>query len=292
MDSALAKRMAQQAAKAAGDGSDDDDDDDVQACDNYRVDLQAKNFGDCKCGFPKFSHKEKPKPVGRAAFQKKEQQAEEAQFWKNKKAADDAAAKQAEADALQAQIAAMEAELAAAATAESDAPAAESPADCTADGYTYTALTCFAGNVPCDSGLSKLTTYESYTRELPAMLVGKHWFYGSFEVYSDNTVRLAMYGERAFDLNGLEILDIQIVSRDDIEVPFSDTPQFTIRGSNGYEVSATAEYEYPHYKIDDDHLPMSKTTTWSDEFKGVTWVDFISVNTKPKFKNLEYSICA
>ena len=76
MDSALAKRMAQQAAKAAGDGSDDDDDDDVQACDNYRVDLQAKNFGDCKCGFPKFSHKEKPKPVGRAAFQKKEQQAE------------------------------------------------------------------------------------------------------------------------------------------------------------------------------------------------------------------------
>ena len=72
MDSALAKRMAQQAAKAAGDGSDDDDDDDVQACDNYRVDLQAKNFGDCKCGFPKFSHKEKPKPVGRAAFQKKQ----------------------------------------------------------------------------------------------------------------------------------------------------------------------------------------------------------------------------
>ena len=27
------------------------------ACDNYRVDVAAARFGDCKCGFPKADHK-------------------------------------------------------------------------------------------------------------------------------------------------------------------------------------------------------------------------------------------
>ena len=32
-------------------------DDAGQACDNYRIDMAAARFGDCKCGFPKVAHK-------------------------------------------------------------------------------------------------------------------------------------------------------------------------------------------------------------------------------------------
>ena len=46
--------------------SDEDDEDEAKAgtgaCDNYRLDVTAANFGDCKCGFPKIAH-----VVGRGA---------------------------------------------------------------------------------------------------------------------------------------------------------------------------------------------------------------------------------
>jgi len=43
--------------EAAQDAAAEEDENVCRACDNYRVDLQGKNFGDCKCGFPKNEHK-------------------------------------------------------------------------------------------------------------------------------------------------------------------------------------------------------------------------------------------
>ena len=36
---------------------DSDDEEESKACDNYRVDMTASNFGDCVCGQPKAEHK-------------------------------------------------------------------------------------------------------------------------------------------------------------------------------------------------------------------------------------------
>ena len=52
MDASLAARLAAQKAKAGGDSEKSSG----GACDNYRVDMAAANFGDCKCGFPKAAH--------------------------------------------------------------------------------------------------------------------------------------------------------------------------------------------------------------------------------------------
>mmetsp|Transcript_7352 Transcript_7352/g.9321 ORF Transcript_7352/g.9321 Transcript_7352/m.9321 type:complete len:233 (-) Transcript_7352:624-1322(-) len=39
-----------------------------KACDNYRVDTAAENFGDCLCGFPKGAHVEKGENAGARAL--------------------------------------------------------------------------------------------------------------------------------------------------------------------------------------------------------------------------------
>ena len=156
------------------------------------------------------------------------------------------------------------------------------------------ALSCFYDGVPCGSGLgvwdgtySRL--YESYTFEGPAVFTGTH-FFPTDNLFDDDAatvgfqgkLRLAMDQGQAFDLKGMKLRSIVL---DD----WQKEPQFTIRGSNGYEASLS------FYKYSDDAQPWYWTAEesdwelwnskdWSINFNGVTWIEFIVADV------MEYSV--
>ena len=108
-----------------------DEEDSGGACDNYRIDLTAAEFGTCKCGFPKAAHKSgggaprsKVKvPAAKAAEPPAEKSAAD-KVAAGKAAAEKAAASKAAADKAAADKAAAEKKAAEKAAAEKAAKAA------------------------------------------------------------------------------------------------------------------------------------------------------------------------
>ena len=156
------------------------------------------------------------------------------------------------------------------------------------------ALSCFSDGVPCGSGLgvwddtySRL--YESYTFEGPAVFTGTHFFPTDnlFDDYAatvgfQGKLRLAMDEGQAFDLKGLKIRSIVL---DD----WQKEPQFTIRGSNGYEASLSF-YKYSedpqpwYWTAEESDWELWNSKDWSINFNGVTWIEFIVEDV------MEYSV--
>jgi hypothetical protein len=170
----------------------------------------------------------------------------------------------------------------------------------------------------------KAGVYESYTFEPPAKITGKHVFNGlrpygletdgtcslptaaackeAYEnvdnpeagsiVHFEEGLWLEMDAGQTFTLIGLKIREI--VLKD-----WEKEPQFTIRGSNGYEASLSSYKEGEYWYFDQSDSAQSTSVAfwnakdWSYDFQGVTWIMIVVDNiVSYSVDTFEYTACA